>query len=245
MLWQMQVHVVVAPVFATNCCLVASGDGGPGSHVVVVDAGAGVAEQVAKVVDARGWQVQAILATHGHADHTWDAAALSKRYGVPVRIHAADAYRLADPFGTLSAPGPDGGSGLDGALVASAIKQGVTALKTADDYEQPSNVVTFTEAGDDGQGNLHAGEVLLKLLHAPGHTEGSTLFLTDDVVLSGDVLFAGSIGRTDLAGADPAAMERSLRRLKTELPPGDRVIPGHGPGTTVAHELATNPFLRQ
>jgi len=244
MLWQMQVQVVVAPVFATNCCLVTSGDGGPGAHVVIVDAGGGVAEQVAKVVDERGWQVQAVLATHGHVDHLWDAATLSERYGVPVRIHADDAYRLADPFGTLGAPGPGGGSGLDGALVAQAMQQGVAATGLSVEYRQPSNVVTFTEAGDDGQGNLHAGEIMLGLIHAPGHTEGSTVYLTDGVVLSGDVLFAGTIGRTDLAGADPSAMVRSLQRLKGELPPGDRVIPGHGPGTTVAHELATNPFLR-
>jgi len=243
MLWQMQVHVVVAPVFATNCCLVVADDGGPGSHVVVVDAGAGVVEGVTKAVAEHDWQVQAVLATHGHADHTWDAAELSQRYGVPVRIHADDAYRLADPFGSLSAPGPDGGSGLDGALVSAAIQQGVAAAGLKTEYQQPTNVVPFTADGDDGNGNLVAGDVRLKLLHAPGHTEGSTLYLTDGVVLSGDVLFAGSIGRTDLAGADPAAMARSLERLKVELPPADAVIPGHGPGTTVARELKTNPFL--
>src|ERR687893_799683 len=116
----MQIHVVVAPVFGTNCCVVVSdaatgagpdGDGAGGGprDCVVVDAGAGVADAVSRLVDAENLVPRAVLATHGHADHTWDAAELCARYGVPLRLHSADAYRLADPFGTLGiTPGMPG-----------------------------------------------------------------------------------------------------------------------------------------
>src|SRR5690606_24165418 len=94
-------RVVVAPVFGTNCCVVASGTA-TGADCVVVDAGAGVADAVVRLVDDAGLTPRAVLATHGHADHTWDAAALCARYDVPLLLHEDDAYRLADPFATLS-----------------------------------------------------------------------------------------------------------------------------------------------
>ena len=80
--------------------------------------------------------------------------------------------------------------------------------------------------------------------HAPGHTEGSVVFELDDVMFSGDVLFAGSIGRTDLPGGDHAAMLDSLRRVILPAPDHLTVLPGHGPQTTIAAERATNPYLR-
>jgi glyoxylase-like metal-dependent hydrolase (beta-lactamase superfamily II) len=92
-----ELRVVVAPVFGTNCCVVSSG-----TDCVVVDAGAGVADAVGRLVDDAGLTPRAVLATHGHADHTWDAGVLCARYEIPMRLHEADAYRLADPFGTLS-----------------------------------------------------------------------------------------------------------------------------------------------
>ncbi|WP_159796893.1 MBL fold metallo-hydrolase [Puerhibacterium puerhi] len=227
----MEIHVVVAPVFATNCCVVVAG-----GDCVVVDAGAGVAAQVALLVEDHGWTPRAVLATHGHVDHTWDAAALCDRYDVPLRIHQADAYRLADPFGTLGL-GPAGG-------VSGALRQAVAALGLApEDYRAPAAVVPFGDAGDDGAGTLEAGAVRLQVRHAPGHTQGATLFLTPDAVLAGDVLFAGSVGRTDLPGGDPAAMRATLREVVALLDPGLAVVPGHGPTTTVGQELATNPFL--
>jgi glyoxylase-like metal-dependent hydrolase (beta-lactamase superfamily II) len=91
---------------------------------------------------------------------------------------------------------------------------------------------------------LTFGEVTLHALHAPGHTEGSTLYrLGDEAVLTGDVLFAGSIGRTDLHGGSGQVMGETLRDVVRALDPALAVVPGHGPATTVAHELETNPFL--
>lgn len=210
---------MVAPVFGTNCCVVSSG-----TDCVVVDAGAGVADAVVRLVDDAGLTPRAVLATHGHADHTWDAGALCARYGIPMRLHEADAYRLAEPFATLS-PALESALGLH-----------------RDDYRAPEVVEPF--ATPVGSTTLTFGAVTLRALHAPGHTEGSTLYrLDDEVVLSGDVLFAGSVGRTDLHGGSDHVMGETLRDVVRALDPGLAVVPGHGPTTTVAHELGTNPFL--
>ena len=211
--------MVVAPVFGTNCCVVSSG-----TDCVVVDAGAGVADAVGRLVDDAGLTPRAVLATHGHADHTWDAAALCARYEIPMCLHEADAYRLTDPFGTLS-PALESALGLH-----------------RDDYRPPARVEPFATPG--GSAVLTFGQVTLHALHAPGHTEGSTLYRPDDeVVLTGDVLFAGSVGRTDLHGGSAQVMARTLRDVVRGLDPALAVVPGHGPTTTVARELETNPFL--
>ncbi|GAA1736704.1 MBL fold metallo-hydrolase [Isoptericola hypogeus] len=263
-----QIHVVVAPVFGTNCCVVAVGgptaDDGAPRDCVVVDAGAGVADDVSRLVDAHGLRPRAVLATHGHVDHTWDAAELCDRYDVPMRLAAADAYRLADPFGTLGLVAAGGGAGghagvgVSGALTAALAAAG----RRPEDYRAPGRVETFGPEPATGEVELAAGAVRLHAVAAPGHTEGSTLYVlgADDtgrdaprggpgatgsgVVLVGDVLFAGGVGRTDLPGGDPAVMARTLRDVVARLDPGLAVVPGHGPATTVGRELATNPFLR-
>lgn len=248
----MQILVVVAPVFATNCCIVVAGSDGRDADCVVVDAGAGVAPEVERLVADRGLAPRAVVATHGHVDHTWDAAALCERYDVPFRIHPADAYRLADPFGTLGlAAVRDGGDpGVSGALAQALSATG----RRAEDYRAPG-VVQPLDIGPDGEGELVAGAVRLRTRHAPGHTEGSTLLVAQEpardgagggagVVLAGDVLFAGGVGRTDLPGGDAATMARTLRAVVGRLDPDLGVVPGHGPTTTVGRELTTNPYLR-
>lgn len=250
----MQILLVVAPVFATNCCVVVAGADGRDADCVVVDAGAGVAPEVERLVAERGLAPRAVVATHGHVDHTWDAAALCERYDAPFRIHPADSYRLADPFGTLGLDARDGGDpGVSGALAQALAGTG----RRAEDYRAPAVVEPF-DVGPDGRGSLVAGAVRLRTLHAPGHTEGSTLLVARDgddggrdgdgdgggVVLAGDVLFAGGVGRTDLPGGDAATMARTLRDVVGRLDPGLGVVPGHGPTTTVGRELTTNPYLR-
>jgi len=246
-----EMHLVVAPVFGTNCCVVVAdwaSAAAPGTprDCVVVDAGAGVADAVTRLVTELRLRPRAVLATHGHVDHTWDAAALCERYGVPFRIHAADAYRLDDPFGTLGLPG----AGVSGALADALAAAG----RHPGDYRSPARVETF--APGPTHTTLAAGTVRLGAVHAPGHTEGSTLLLLDDVapagagpesrsgvLLAGDVLFAGGVGRTDLPGGDAAIMTRTLRDVVGRLDPALAVVPGHGPTTTVGRELATNPYL--
>ena len=97
----MQLITVVAPVFDARCSVLVQDDG----SCVVIDAGAGVGDDVIELVAARGLRPAAVLATHGHVDHTWDAARISEAFEVPLVLHEADAYRLADPFGTLGVLG--------------------------------------------------------------------------------------------------------------------------------------------
>ncbi|SFA84260.1 MBL fold metallo-hydrolase [Cellulomonas marina] len=265
---------LVAPVLGARCVLLVAEDG----SCVAVDVGAGVADRVARVVADRGWTPQAVLATHGHVDHTWGAGELSRTWDVPVVLHAADAYRLDDPFGTLGVLG-HAAHAADGPLAGALRAAGVDPA----DYRRPERVETFGTAGGVRSPvtapatapdlalatapdlALAFGGVHLVARHAPGHTQGSTLLLLDALVgqgdrvndgvggdrspttvpvaLTGDVLFAGSVGRTDLPGGDGATMARTLREVVATLDPATLVVPGHGPTSTVAAELATNPYL--
>ncbi|UZN05135.1 MBL fold metallo-hydrolase [Cellulomonas sp. S1-8] len=236
----MQILTVVAPVFAARCSVLVADDG----SCVVVDPGAGAGEQVRALVADRGLRPLAVLVTHGHADHTWDAPTLARDLDVPVMLHAGDAYRLEDPFGSLGVLDPRHDP--SGPL-AQALREAGVDVAT---WQAPQRVEPFGAVGSGRTPDvqLDLGGVRVVARHAPGHTEGSTLYLVDagdpdPVVLSGDVLFAGSIGRTDLPGGDPAAMARTLREVVATLPAGSRVLPGHGPTTDVATELATNPYL--
>ena len=219
----MLIRTVVAPLLGTNCHLVPDGDG-----CVVVDPGAGVVAPVRDLVSSTGLVPHAVLLTHGHLDHTWSAAELSDEWGVPVLVHEDDAYRLADPIGSL---GPLGTQ-----LAA------MTGLP--DGPSMPTRVETFR--ADREAPGIVVGRV--RALHSPGHTQGSTVYLVggpgvEGVALTGDVLFAGTIGRCDLPGGDDRAMAASLRTL-AGLDRATRVLPGHGPATTIDDELATNPHLR-
>ncbi|WP_336707230.1 MBL fold metallo-hydrolase [Oerskovia sp. USHLN155] len=273
----MDIFLVVAPVFGTNCTIVAPGsrdavpDGVP-RPCVIVDAGAGVVPGVTALVREHGLSPTAVLATHGHADHTWDAAELCDLYGVPLWIHAADAYRLPDPLGTI-----EHGTSADGPLTSGPLAAALAAGGARiEDYREPGEVRTFGSGGGSGawvapgpdggsvvdpRVRLDLGGVLVDALHAPGHTQGSTLYLpvaagdedggggagdgqAAGVVLAGDVLFAGSVGRTDLPGGDGETMQRTLRDVVGHLDEALQVVPGHGPLTTVGRERRTNPYLR-
>jgi len=233
---------LTAPVFAAACYVVAADDG----DCVVVDPGGGVADAVRRTLAEHGLRVAGVVATHGHADHVADAGALAAEAGVPLRLHARDAYRLADPLGTLGL-GAAGDAGVAAALRSAA---GAAGLDPATFGRVDAGLVAPFGDGDGDRTpdvELRLGSVTLIARHAPGHTEGSTLYLLaagdDRVAFTGDVLFAGSVGRTDLPGGDPAAMAATLREVVGALPPGTHVLPGHGPATRVDAELATNPYL--
>ena len=237
---RMDVLTVISPVFGARTSVLVGGDGA----CVVVDAGALVADAVVELVASRGLVPQAVLLTHGHVDHTWDAGPLAQRLGVAVHVHARDAYRLADPFGTLGVLGgaPHDPSGpLAQALVTAGVHPGA--------YVPPSDVRTFGSRSDEGAGErdddvvLEVGALRVVARHAPGHTEGATLYVVDGIVCTGDVLFAGTIGRTDLPGGDGDVMARTLHDVVARLDPALVVLPGHGPTSDVARELASNPFL--
>jgi glyoxylase-like metal-dependent hydrolase (beta-lactamase superfamily II) len=226
--------VFPAAVAGTNCYVMAPA---AGEECLIVDPGVGVTDQLAEVLLEHGLRPAAVLLTHGHFDHVYSVTPVCGSAAVAAYIHGDDRYRLKDP---LSAVGPQ--------LIAMLEQQfGQRAT-----WQEPSDVVNLV----DGQ-NLSLAGFDIGVLHAPGHTEGSVIFVLPQVpdglaveagirstVLSGDVLFAGSIGRTDLAGGDGAAMNRSLRDVVLGLDDDVLVLPGHGPATTMARERATNPYLQ-
>ncbi|GAA2723803.1 MBL fold metallo-hydrolase [Cellulomonas aerilata] len=257
----MRLLTVVAPVFGTNCYVLVADDG---VACVVVDAGGGVAGAVRGLVAREGLRPVAVLATHGHVDHTWDATALCEEFDVDLHVHAADAYRLADPFGTLGVLAA-GVHDLRGPLAQALAAVGMPAAS----YRPPGRVRTFDpgpEAADLDLGGAAFGGRPLQARHAPGHTEGATLYLVAAVpgegsalpdspspaslvagatatALTGDVLFAGSIGRSDLPGGDETTMAATLRDRVATLPPTTLVLPGHGPASRMDLELRSNPYL--
>jgi hydroxyacylglutathione hydrolase len=223
-----------ALVAGTNCYVLAPA---AGEECVVVDPGVGVGQQLAELLLEYRLRPAAVLLTHGHFDHVYSVTPVCSSASAPAYIHSEDRYRLKDP---LSAVGPE--------LIAMFEQQfGQTAK-----WQEPSDVINLAH----GQTLTIAG-LDLRVLHAPGHTEGSVMFalaeVPDDIsaetgarstLLSGDVLFAGSIGRTDLAGGDGLAMRRSLRDVVLPLADDVLVLPGHGPATTLERERATNPYLQ-
>lgn len=222
-----------AAAFATNCYVLAAG---PGEECLVVDPGIGVEAQLDDVLTKHRLRPAAVLLTHGHLDHVYSVTPVCGG-DTAAYIHEDDRYRLEDPIALL-----------DRGLVA-MLEQQFGAQAT---WREPDRVVTISD-----QQSLTLAGLDLTVRHAPGHTEGSVMFTLPQVpdrvgeetgttatCVSGDVLFAGSIGRSDLAGGDPAAMERSLRSVVLPLPDDMLVLPGHGPATTIGRERASNPYLQ-
>ena len=209
----------------TNCYVVAPGDG---EQCIVVDPGVGVGDRLADIVAEHRLHPVAVVLTHGHLDHTFSVLPVCQANDVPAYIHAADRSALSDPWTGLG-------------LAKGTPLLGVRGLT----FAEPDDVRQL----QDGQ-TLELAGLQITVRHAPGHTAGSVVFSVPheqaavDVLFSGDVLFAGSIGRTDLPGGSMAAMTRSLREVILPLDDGVIVLPGHGPQTTMGTERLTNPFLK-
>jgi hydroxyacylglutathione hydrolase len=236
------VSVVTDTLVGTNCWVVAPA---AGEECLVIDPGFDVLDGLEVVLTEQRLRPAAVVLTHGHADHVWSVTPVCRAAGVPALVHGDDLHRLTDPLAALSAP-----------LVAMLEQHFGSAAR----WSEPQDVRPLADAQ-----HLDLAGLGLDVLHAPGHTEGSAVFVLDGVpdgvagldgagslvgaatstVLSGDVLFAGSIGRTDLPGGDGAAMERSLREVVLPMPDDRLVLPGHGGATTIARERAANPWLRQ
>lgn len=213
--------------WSTNCYVLATA---PGEPCVIVDPGQNSIDSVHELVREHRLVPAAVILTHGHMDHVWSVAPVSRDFEIPALIHTADRYRLADPAGS--------------SLVA-AREQLLAMTKDSLELTEPSDVQLLPADG----AQLEIAGITLGVRHAPGHTEGSVVFdvpLADgpDVLLSGDVLFQGSIGRTDLPGGDPHAMDTSLRDVIWPMNDETVVLPGHGEQTTIAAERAANPFLQ-
>jgi hydroxyacylglutathione hydrolase len=203
--------------FAANCYLVATE---PGTECLIIDPGEDAEPGIAEIVARHRLKPVAVLLTHGHIDHVWSVAPVCGATGIPAYIHPADRALLTDPARGLSLrPGLE----LFGGLT----------------FSEPDDVRELTDGAV-----LSLAGLEITVDHAPGHTPGSVAFRSGtSVMFSGDLLFAGSIGRTDLPGGDPAAMMDSLARVCLTLPDETAVLPGHGPRTTIGAERAGNQFL--
>ncbi len=219
--------------FAANCYVVASA---PGEECVIIDPGQDAEGGIDELLAEHRLRPAAVLLTHGHIDHIWSVAPVCGAKGIPAYIHPDDRALLSDP-----ARGFPLGTGqqLFGGL----------------EFTEPDDV---KELSDGMALNLVGLEIVVN--HAPGHTEGSVTFrlpagapltaqgkskIDVDVLFSGDLLFAGSIGRTDLPGGDYPTILRSLARVCLTLPDETVVLSGHGPQTTIGAERRANPFLAE
>ena len=212
-----------AGMFQTNCYILAQDNA---KECVVVDPGQDAAEPLVEFLIGSDLAPRAVLLTHGHLDHMWSAQAVADRYEIPVYIHPGDRMMLTDP---LQGMGSSLAPFLDGV-----------------EFVEPQEVVEFA----DGDEIEHAG-IEFVVDHTPGHTQGSVTFRSpyhqadvSEVMFSGDLLFAGSIGRTDLPGGDHPTMLQSLKSKVLPLADDVVVLPGHGEQTSIGRERVSNPYLQ-
>ena len=180
-----------------------------------------ISAEIEMIIEEEGLKPVAVLLTHGHLDHTFSVIPLADGYGIPAYIHSEDRKALLHP------------EVIHGEEFIAALG-GVT-------WSEPKQVLELRN-----NEKFEAVGLEITAIHAPGHTAGSLMFtVNDECLISGDVLFAGSIGRTDLPSGSQEAMQRTLKTKV--LPLGDhlRVLTGHGPDTTIEYERRTNPYLKQ
>jgi len=216
---------VIAPYFETNCWILALG---AGQECIIVDPGMAkpnLVKEIEEKVSDFNLKPVAVLITHGHLDHTFSVLPLTKQVPMRTFITGADRFLLTDPMGAL-----DRGGVSEQFLKAF----GMEKFKEPDEVVELEDFSTFEVAG-----------MQLTSIFAPGHTKGSVIFTVDDQqLISGDVLFAGSIGRTDLPTGSANEMRKTLRDRILTLPDGLNVLPGHGGQTTIGTERVRNPYLQ-
>jgi len=202
--------------FETNCWVVAPARG---EQCLVIDPGVGAEDLLDDVLAEHKLAPVAVLLTHGHLDHIWAVTPVCGAKDIPALIHPADRPMLTDPTAGLGVPE---GTPIFGRL----------------EWAEPSDVRELADGDTVSLAGLD-----LRVDWAPGHTKGSVTFTAGLEFFSGDLLFAGSIGRTDMPGGSYAEILDSLARIPLRLPDEMVVRPGHGPDTTIGRERAMNPFL--
>jgi glyoxylase-like metal-dependent hydrolase (beta-lactamase superfamily II) len=169
---------------------------------------------ILELIEKETISIKEIVATHGHFDHIGRVRSLKEELQVPFAIHEDDMFMVEG-------------------LVEIASFLGM-------DTDEAPEVDRFIQIGE----NITFGKESLSVIHTPGHAPGNITMLWPGHAIVGDVLFAGSVGRTDLEGADPDVLMQSIREKLLPLPDETVVYPGHGPFTTIGRERASNPFLQ-
>jgi hydroxyacylglutathione hydrolase len=236
--------------FATNCYVVAPQ---AGEQCVIIDPGQDAEPGIEEVLRQYRLRPAAVLLTHGHIDHIWSVVPVCDAKNITAYVHPADRALLSDPesgfppgvgrqlLGGLTFTEPD-----DVAELADGMTMSLAGLEFTVDHapgHTPGSVTFRMPAGSAAPGSAGvvasgtAGSGAAGSGAAPAGGDGEPVFF------SGDLLFAGSIGRTDLPGGDDEAMLRSLARVCLPLPDETVVLSGHGPATTIGAERSSNPFL--
>ncbi len=215
------VDVVVAKAFATNSWILSQEGSGVG---LIVDPGIGdpyLHQALLNRCEELSLHPAAVLITHGHLDHMFSVAPLCASEKIPALVHSADRALLTHPERALS-------------------KNAQMMIPSGMEFVEPDEILELVDGA-----HLEIAGLRLSFRHTPGHTPGSIVAVVNDqFLLSGDVLFAGSIGRTDLPLGSLSDMEASLRAKIIPMPDELEVLPGHGRTTTIGTERRSNPFLR-
>jgi glyoxylase-like metal-dependent hydrolase (beta-lactamase superfamily II) len=212
--------------WGTNCYLVATA---AGEQCLIVDPGKDSMPGIEDVIREHRLSPVAVLLTHGHIDHVWSVVPVCGAKGIPAYLHPDDRGQMAEAHSRILGEASNALAELTG---------GSLRATEPDDLRELADGLELEVAG-----------LRLTAVHAPGHTEGSVMFSRPaegempPLLLSGDVLFEGSIGRTDLPGGDHAAMLESLRAKVLPLDDDTVVLPGHGASTTIGRERVANPYL--
>ncbi len=204
---------LVVGPIATNCYLV-----GKGPEIAIIDPG-GSTEAIINAVESRGLKPASIIITHAHADHILSVGGIAEAYpGIKILIHSAEASFLTNPSENLS------------------MFMGMQLVAPE-----------ATDLVEDGD-LVDAGGIPFEVIHVPGHSPGGICLYNADadshpILIAGDTVFDGSIGRTDFPHSDHAAFISKIKEKILSLPPDTTILPGHGPATTVEKEKRYNPFL--
>lgn len=182
---------------------------------IIIDPG-GSFDRIKDIVKENELVPKHVLLTHGHFDHIGALNDIRKEYDVDVYAHTNASKAIGDPVTNISAD------------------VRLSNIKVV--CEKAENIV---EDGDE----FVLCSLPIKVIYAPGHSEGSVVYIIEDCAFTGDVLFRQSIGRTDFLGGDPRKMGQSIKRLKTILKPEMKIYPGHFASSTFAEELRHNPYL--